>query len=36
MLRANHPTEHRDPNGIVRGRTAGAEGFCNPLEEQQY
>jgi hypothetical protein len=26
MLAANHQTEHRDPNGGVRGRTKGAEG----------
>ena len=26
MLVANHQTEHRDPNGGVRGRTEGAEG----------
>jgi hypothetical protein len=31
MLVANHQTEHRDPNGGVRGRTKGAEGFCNPI-----
>jgi hypothetical protein len=24
-------TEHRNPNGGVRGRTEGAEGVCNPL-----
>ena len=27
MLTANHWTEHRDPNGGVRGRTEGAEGI---------
>jgi len=26
MLKANHWTEHREPNGGVRGRTEGAEG----------
>jgi len=26
MLKANHLTDHRDPNGGVRGRTEGAEG----------
>jgi len=28
MLAANHWTEHRDPNGGVKGRTEGAKGFC--------
>jgi hypothetical protein len=30
MLTANHQTEHRDPEGRVRGRTEGAEGEGNP------
>jgi hypothetical protein len=29
MLATNHQTEHRNPNGGVRGRTEGAEGVCN-------
>jgi hypothetical protein len=31
MLAANHQTEHRDPNGGVRGKTEKAEGVCNPI-----
>jgi hypothetical protein len=31
MLSANHQTEHRDPDGRVRGKTEGAEGDCNPI-----
>jgi len=31
MLTANHQTEHRDPNGEVRGRTVGDEGVCKPI-----
>jgi len=31
MLAATHPTEHRDPSGGVRGKTEGAEWFCNPI-----
>jgi hypothetical protein len=31
MLTSNHHTEHRDPNGGVRGRTEEAEGVCNPI-----
>jgi hypothetical protein len=31
MHTANHQTEHRDPNGGVRGRTEGTEGSCNPI-----
>jgi hypothetical protein len=31
MLAAYHWTEHRDPNGGVRGRTKRAEGICNPI-----
>jgi hypothetical protein len=31
MLAANHRTEHRDPNGTIRGRTEGAEGVCYPV-----
>jgi hypothetical protein len=31
MLAANHGTKHRDPNGEVRGMTAGAEGVCKPI-----
>jgi hypothetical protein len=27
---SNHRTEHRNPNGGVRGRTKGAEEVCNP------
>jgi hypothetical protein len=35
-LEANHWTEHRVPNGGIRGRTEGAEGFATSWEEQQY
>jgi hypothetical protein len=31
MFAANHGTEHRDPNGGIRGRTEGVEGVCNPI-----
>ena len=31
MLGANHQTEHREPNGGVKGRTEVAEGVCNPI-----
>jgi hypothetical protein len=31
MLTANLWTEHRVPNGGVRERTKGAEGFSNPI-----
>jgi hypothetical protein len=31
MFAANYQTEHRDPNGGVRGRTEGAEGVYNPI-----
>ena len=31
MLTANHLTEHRDPNGGVRGRTEGAEGALSGI-----
>jgi hypothetical protein len=31
MLAANHQTEHWDPDGGVRERTEGAEGFCIPI-----
>jgi|UPI0000F4DFF2 hypothetical protein len=29
MFQAYHWTEHRDPNGGVRGRTEGAEGVAS-------
>jgi len=31
MLAANQQTEHRGPNGGIRGRTEGAGGVCNPI-----
>jgi hypothetical protein len=31
MSAANHWSEHRKPNGGVRGKTEGAEGVCNPI-----
>ena len=31
MLTANYQTEHRDPNGGVRGRTKGAEGALSGI-----
>jgi hypothetical protein len=31
MLAANHWTDHKDPNGGVRGRTEGAEGVSKPI-----
>jgi len=31
MLTVKSQTEHRDPNGGVRGRTEEAEGTCNPI-----
>jgi hypothetical protein len=36
MLAANHWTEHRDPNGGVRGKTKELKGFAAPKEKQQY
>ena len=35
MLAANHWTEHRDPNGGVRGRTQGAEGALSGINEKE-
>jgi hypothetical protein len=32
ILTANHWTEHRVPNGVVRERTKGDERVCNPIE----
>jgi hypothetical protein len=29
MFTAKHWTERRDPNGEVRAKSVGAEGFCN-------
>jgi len=31
MLAANHQTEHRVPNELVRKRAEGTEGVCNPI-----
>jgi hypothetical protein len=31
MLAANHPNEHGVPSGVVREKTEGAEGVCNPI-----
>jgi hypothetical protein len=31
MLAANNQTEHRDPNGGVRGRPEGAEGALSGI-----
>jgi hypothetical protein len=31
MLTAKHWTEHKDPNGRVRGRNEEAEEVCNPI-----
>jgi hypothetical protein len=28
MLAPNHRTDHRDPNGEIRGKTEGTEGVC--------
>ena len=33
MLKANHWTEHRVPNGGIRERTVGAEGVANPFRK---
>jgi hypothetical protein len=33
MLTANHPNEHRDRNGRVRGKTEGAEGVLPGIME---
>jgi len=30
MLAAKHQTEHGEPNGGVREKTEGAEGFATP------
>jgi hypothetical protein len=35
MLAANHQTEHRAPNGGVRGRTEGAEGALSGINERE-
>jgi hypothetical protein len=34
MLKANHWTEHRNPNGGVRGRAEGAEGALYGINER--
>jgi hypothetical protein len=31
ILETTHWTEHRDPNGGVKGRTEGAESIYNPI-----
>ena len=31
MVAANHQTEHKDPNGGVKGRTEGAEGAVSGI-----
>ena len=31
MLAVNHRTDHRDPNGGVRGRAEGAEGALSDI-----
>ena len=33
ILISKHHSEPRDPSGRARGRTEGAEGFCNPIEK---
>jgi hypothetical protein len=34
ILTGNHQTEFGDPKGRARARTEGADGGCNPEEEQ--
>ena len=34
MVIANHWTEHREPNGGVRGRTEGTEGALSGIDER--
>ena len=35
MLAVNHRTDHRDPNGGVRGRTEGAEGALSGINGRE-